>query len=157
MVDINMSLGKLILKKNKAVSPVIATILLIALTVTAAAIVYFVVVPILTTKPELVPISYGKVAGTTDRYEIEFSNNGGAAANIESLIAITLTNTTEGLSLNPTAVYVGAVLQIWPYTLNQGNSVTFILDFDTTLTTGESYTITISYDQGKTMDIPFTY
>ncbi|MHA1366961.1 MAG: archaellin/type IV pilin N-terminal domain-containing protein, partial [Candidatus Heimdallarchaeota archaeon] len=39
-----MSLGKMILKRKKAVSPVIATILLIALTVTAAAIVYFVVV-----------------------------------------------------------------------------------------------------------------
>jgi flagellin-like protein len=32
-------------RRRKAVSPVIATILLIALTVTAAAIVYFVVVP----------------------------------------------------------------------------------------------------------------
>ncbi|MBN1330451.1 MAG: type IV pilin [Candidatus Heimdallarchaeota archaeon] len=152
-----MSLGKLILKKNKAVSPVIATILLIALTVTAAAIVYFVVVPILTTKPELVPISYGKVAGTTDRYEIEFSNNGGAAANIVGLSAIVLTNSTTDWSLSPSAVYVGAVLQTWPYVLNVGNSVTFVLDFDTALTTGESYTLTITYDQGRTLELPFTY
>ncbi|HUT80782.1 MAG TPA: archaellin/type IV pilin N-terminal domain-containing protein [Candidatus Bathyarchaeia archaeon] len=152
-----MSLGKLILKKNKAVSPVIATILLIALTVTAAAIVYFVVVPILTFKPELVTLDYGKVAGTTDRYEIEISNTGGAEATIDGLTAITLTNTTAELALNPTAVYVGAVLQVWPYVLLQGNSVTFVLDFDTALTTGVNYALTITYDQGKTLDITFTY
>lgn len=35
------------LKNKKAVSPVVATILLIALTVSAAAVVYFVVVPML--------------------------------------------------------------------------------------------------------------
>ena len=40
-------------RRRKAVSPVIATILLIALTVTAAAIVYFVVVPLLRGNPEL--------------------------------------------------------------------------------------------------------
>ncbi|NHJ85450.1 MAG: type IV pilin [Asgard group archaeon] len=152
-----MSLGKLILKKNKAVSPVIATILLIALTVTAAAIVYFVVVPLLTGKPELSSLGNGKVAGTTDRYEIDIENIGGATANIDGLSSFVLTNTTEELSLSPAAVYVGATVQTFPYTLLQGNSVTFVLDFDTALTTGELYRLTITYDQGKTLIIDFTY
>jgi flagellin-like protein len=44
--------------KRKAVSPVIAAILLIALTVTAVAIVVFIVMPMLRGQPELVIMSY---------------------------------------------------------------------------------------------------
>jgi flagellin-like protein len=44
--------------RRKAVSPVIATILLIALTVAAVAIVYFVVIPLFQRNPELVPLAY---------------------------------------------------------------------------------------------------
>jgi len=156
MVDIRMTLGKMILRRKKGVSPVIATILLIALTVTAAAIVYFVVVPLLTSKPELVPISYGKVSGTDDRYDVEFQNNGGAAANIEGITAITLDN--DGTIINATHVFIGATEIIeWPWTLAQGDSVTWTIEFDAAFIGGESYTLTITYDSGKTLDFEFTY
>ncbi|MCF2144244.1 MAG: type IV pilin [Candidatus Heimdallarchaeota archaeon] len=152
-----MTLGKMILKKNKAVSPVIATILLIALTVTAAAIVYFVVVPLLKGKPELVPLDYGKVSGTTDRYKVEIQNTGGAEANIVGLDSFDLTNTTG--TIHPVAVYVGTdpVNFTSPYVLNPNDSVTFILDFDTAFTSGGTYTLTIHYDGGKTLELDFTY
>jgi len=157
MVDNSMTLAKIILKKKKAVSPVIATILLIALTVTAAAIVYFVVVPLLKGKPELVPLDYGKVAGTTDRYQIEIQNTGGAEANIVGLDSFDLTNTTD--TYHPVAVYIGTdpVNFTSPYVLNPNDSVTFILDFDTALTSGGAYTLTIHYDGGKTLEVAFTY
>ena len=61
--------NKLFPKKSdnkRGVSPVIATILLIALTVSAAAIVYFVVVPLLQGKSELVQMSTLNLTDTDD-------------------------------------------------------------------------------------------
>ncbi|NHJ46496.1 MAG: type IV pilin [Asgard group archaeon] len=150
-----MNLGKLILKRKKAVSPVIATILLIALTVTAAAIVYFVVVPLLTAKPELVYLNPGKVPATTDEYQVTIQNNGGAVANIEGLTAIELVNTTD--TYNPTAVNAGAVAVIFPAAIDQGGSVTWTFIFGTSFTNGGSYTLNIHYDAGKVLEIAFTY
>lgn len=154
MVEKEMTLGKMILKKKKAVSPVIATILLIALTVTAAAIVYFVVVPLLRSKPELVALDYGPVSGTADRYEIEIDNIGGAEANFAGLTAFEYTNDTD--TYNPVQVYIGTTAVTFPYVLNAGESVTFVLDFDTTLTSGDSISLIITYDDGATLEISDT-
>jgi flagellin-like protein len=150
-----MNLGKLILKRKKAVSPVIATILLIALTVTAAAIVYFVVVPLLTAKPELVYLNPGKVPATTNQYEVTIQNNGGAVANIEALASIELVNDTD--TYNPTAVNAGVVAVVFPTTIDQGGSVTWTFIFGTDFTNGGSYTLKIYYDAGKVLNIDFTY
>ncbi len=150
-----MSLGKMILKRKKAVSPVIATILLIALTVTAAAIVYFVVVPLLTGNPKLVTTDYGKVSGTTNQYEIELENIGQDVANIANLEAFELTNTTD--TYNPSAAYIGTDAVTFPYIINQGDTVIFVLTFAINFTPGGQYTLTVIYDKGATLDIPFTY
>ncbi len=155
MVDKIMSLGKMILRRKKAVSPVIATILLIALTVTAAAIVYFVVVPLLTGNPELVTTDYGKVTGTTDQYEIELENIGQDAANIANLEGFELTNETD--TYNPTAAHIGTDAITFPYVINQGDTVTIVLTFAGNFTPGGQYTLTVIYDSGATLDISFTY
>ncbi|MGC9780434.1 MAG: type IV pilin [Candidatus Heimdallarchaeota archaeon] len=150
-----MSLGKMILRRKKAVSPVIATILLIALTVTAAAIVYFVVVPLLTVNPELVTTDYGKISGTTNQYEIELKNIGQDVANIANLEAFELTNTTD--TDNPSAAYIGTDAVTFPYVINQGDTVIFVLEFAGNFTPGGQYTLTVIYDEGATLEIPFTY
>lgn len=153
-----MTLGKLILKRNKAVSPVIATILLIALTVTAAAIVYFVVVPLLTTKPELVVIlPYGKVPATTDKYEVTIQNNGGAIANIDTLASIELTNETITTGINPTLVEIGSIEVTFPTSIAQGGQVTWTFTFNINFSTGSSYTLKIYYDAGKVLTLDFVY
>ncbi|NHK30844.1 MAG: type IV pilin [Asgard group archaeon] len=152
-----MTLGKMILKRKKAVSPVIATILLIALTVTAAAIVYFVVVPLLRANPELTPISYGKVPATTDQYEVTFQNNGGAVANIDALASIELTNETITTGVNPTLVEQGSTTVTFPASVEQGGQVTWTFTFNVNFTTGSSYSLKIYYDSGKVLTINFVY
>ncbi|NPE07569.1 MAG: type IV pilin N-terminal domain-containing protein [Asgard group archaeon] len=114
---------KMILKRKNAVSPVIATILLIALTVTAAAIVYFVVVPLLQSNPVLAYTEHGKVAGTSNKYEVTIVNNGGADANLAGLTAFTFTNTTD--DYNPAHVYYSISTEVttWPYVVAQGETV----------------------------------
>ncbi len=79
-------------RRRKAVSPVIATILLIALTVTAAAIVYFVVVPLLRGNPELVLMDY-ELADTdasdlADELTLTLNNIGTADANLATITVI---------------------------------------------------------------------
>ncbi|TET29008.1 MAG: type IV pilin [Candidatus Heimdallarchaeota archaeon] len=79
-------------RRRKAVSPVIATILLIALTVTAAAIVYFVVVPLLRGNPELVLMDY-ELADTdasdlADELTLTLNNVGTADANLATITVI---------------------------------------------------------------------
>ena len=153
-----MTLGKMILKRKKAVSPVIATILLIALTVTAAAIVYFVVVPLLRAKPQLTPISYGKVPATTDQYEVTFQNNGGAVANIDAKASIELTNETITTTPeNPTLVEQGSTTVTFPAAIEQGGQVTWTFTFGINFTTGSSYTLKIYYDAGNVLTINFVY
>jgi len=148
---------KMILKRKKAVSPVIATILLIALTVTAAAIVYFVVVPLLQSNPELAYTEHGKVAGTNNKYEVTIVNNGGADANLVGLTSFTFTNTTD--DYNPTHVYYSISTEIttWPYLVAQGETVTLVFEMPGAFTAGSQYTFTIAYDDGKSFDFTFTY
>ncbi|NHJ32138.1 MAG: type IV pilin [Asgard group archaeon] len=147
---------KMILKRKKAVSPVIAPILLIALTVTAAAIVYFVVVPLLRANPDLVYTNHGKVAGTDNKYEIAIQNNGGADANLAGLTAFTFDN---GTAYNPAHVYYSVADEIteWPYVIAQGSTVTLICEMSGAFTGGSQYTFTLEYDNGKSFDFVFTY
>jgi flagellin-like protein len=98
-----MSLAKMILKRKKAVSPVIATILLIALTVTAAAIVYFVVVPMLQKKPELTIVNPGHVTGQTNQLRFTVQNIGSGEATIDT-DDITLYNVTGEADLTITII-----------------------------------------------------
>lgn len=148
---------KMILKRKNAVSPVIATILLIALTVTAAAIVYFVVVPLLQSNPVLAYTEHGKVAGTDNKYELTIVNNGGADANLAGLTSFTFTNTTD--DYNPTHVYYSISTEIttWPYVIPQGDTVTLIFEMSGAFTSGSQYTFTLAYDDGNSFNFVFTY
>ncbi len=148
---------KMILKRKKAVSPVIATILLIALTVTAAAIVYFVVVPLLRSNPELAYTAHGKVAGTSNKYEVTIVNNGGADANLDGLTAFIFTNTTD--DYNPTKVYysISDEITTWPYVIAQGVTVKLTFEMSSAFTAGCQYTFTLQYDSGRSFDFVFTY
>ncbi|MBD3191540.1 MAG: hypothetical protein GF308_12900 [Candidatus Heimdallarchaeota archaeon] len=80
---------KSIWAKRKAVSPVIAAILLIALTVTAVAIVIFVVMPMLRGKGELVLMSYEfedtNDNNFADKLIMELSNIGTAEAIVSEI------------------------------------------------------------------------
>jgi flagellin-like protein len=152
-----MTLGKMILKRKKAVSPVIATILLIALTVTAAAIVYFVVVPLLRANPTLVATGWGKVPATTDKYEVTIQNQGGAVANIDALASIELTNETITTGINPSVVEQGSTTVVFPAAIEQSGEVTWTFTFSINFTTGSSYSLKIYYDAGKVLTIDFVY
>lgn len=143
-----MSLGKMILKKKKGVSPVIATILLIALTVTAAAIVYFVVVPLFAQKAELAQISYGTEAGYSDRVYFEMKNIGGAPATFANLAAFTVTNATDTYTAIHVFVGTTEIDFTTPYQLDQGSTVKFSIQLAGSLTTTSSYTITITHADG---------
>ena len=80
---------KNIFKNKKAVSPVVATILLIALTVSAAAVVYFVVVPLLNDDPE---ITFG--ISTVTEFK-DYDHDG----SIDAIKANIIIVTTNGLGL----------------------------------------------------------
>lgn len=100
--------------RKKAISPVIATILLIALTVTAAAIVYFVVVPLLKGNGELVVMDYElenkDSTPFADSFTVSINNIGTAAATISDV-----TVTKNGVAVNWT-------LEKESYVLAQGSS-----------------------------------
>ncbi|MFW9922284.1 MAG: archaellin/type IV pilin N-terminal domain-containing protein [Candidatus Thorarchaeota archaeon] len=144
-----MTLGKMILKKNKAVSPVIATILLIALTVTAAAIVYFVVVPLLKPKVEITVTGYGFVTGTDDQFEFTVNvltaPEGGATI---SAVAVTFFNGSE-----TNAPVVQGFTEV---VISQGSSQKITITVSPDFIDGEQYTIIITYDGGKTAEVSET-
>lgn len=145
----------MILKRKKAVSPVIATILLIALTVTAAAIVYFVVVPLLRANPDLVYTNHGKVLGFTDRYEVTIQNNGGADASIDEITQFTFDN---GTAHNPAHVYSSVSVEAtFPIAILQGETVKLQFALSGDFTTGSQYTFTCVYGSGKSFSFTFTY
>ncbi|NHJ84784.1 MAG: type IV pilin [Asgard group archaeon] len=149
-----MTLGKMILKRNRAVSPVIATVLLIALTVTAAAVIYVVVSRLMQPKPEFVVINAGRVTGYPDRYQIKIANEGSGTGSIDALTYIKLSHLTD-TDISPVAMYVGTT-PYQNYTLAVGGEVTLILDFDTDFVSGDLYIITFSYNS-KTLEYQFNY
>ncbi len=75
---------------KKAVSPVIAVVLLVALTVAAAAIIYFVVMPMLSVNYELVLLSQTYEDVNEDDYAdkmiLEFQNLGGRESSITDIL-----------------------------------------------------------------------
>ena len=90
---------------RRGISPVIATILLIALTVSAAAIVYFVVVPLLQGKGELVLMSNIILAdedddGNYDTIEADLFNLGTDSIFLDDSIEIIIYSTSTVLNKN---------------------------------------------------------
>ncbi|NHJ49746.1 MAG: hypothetical protein FK733_18285 [Asgard group archaeon] len=86
-------------RRRKAISPVIATILIIALTVSAAAIVYFVVVPLLKGDGELVVLDYEledtDASDLADKLTISVQNIGTAIATINGMSIL-----RDGVAIN---------------------------------------------------------
>ncbi|MGC9781500.1 MAG: type IV pilin N-terminal domain-containing protein [Candidatus Heimdallarchaeota archaeon] len=80
---------KTLWRRRRAVSPVIATILIIALTVTAAAIVYFVVVPLLRGDGEIVVMGYilenTDATPFADTLTVSMNNIGTAAVDVSAV------------------------------------------------------------------------
>ncbi|TFF99147.1 MAG: type IV pilin [Promethearchaeota archaeon] len=154
-----MSLAKMILKRKKAVSPVIATILLIALTVTAAAIVYFVVVPMLQKKPELTIVNPGHVTGDNTKIRFTIQNIGSGEASLEtSDFSLSYSNDTHDGAIAATDLSVldSEDAAIDTISISSQGEVTIIYQITggdhPRFYTGNVYTIDVS---GKTID--YTY
>ncbi|MHA1305023.1 MAG: archaellin/type IV pilin N-terminal domain-containing protein [Candidatus Heimdallarchaeaceae archaeon] len=103
---------KLIKFKKRAVSPVIATVLLIALVVAAAAIVYLVVIPMLRGDPNLVVISTILVDSNSDKrvdeIKLNYQNLGSAKASITDITLYSY-NTSLNWNIDKTLPYsIGA-------------------------------------------------
>ncbi|MEA2071766.1 MAG: archaellin/type IV pilin N-terminal domain-containing protein [Asgard group archaeon] len=89
--------------RRKAISPVVATILLIALTVAAVAIIYFLIVPLFSTRKlqaEILMISDSDKDSLYDEIELQVSNSGTSGLNITSIVVWTATESDLGNSEN---------------------------------------------------------
>ena len=144
-----MNLFKIITKKKKAVSPVVATILLISLTVASAAIIYFVVLPYLNQEAE---IEFGITSvdnfmdydrdGTVDAITAEIvvvTSNGLGAANM-SLFSFDITQNSVTSSWVLTEL--GATLISDSYS---SDIVIATPDENGELIAGEAYTLRMYY------------
>ena len=91
-------MNKIISKSKRAVSPVIATVLLISLVVAASAMVYFIVVPMLKGQStvNMIATQWFDTGGdnVADRVYLTLQNTGSASARITDL---NITIETEGL------------------------------------------------------------
>ncbi len=121
--------------KKRAVSPVIATVLLIALVTAAAAIVFLVVIPMLTpANAILLPKS------SVDNGDGNFTLTVGVTAEGSDIIF----NGT--IAISPTVAY-SAVSSTTPTTISNGatKDITVIGSF----TAGVKYTLTLTFIAGK--------
>ena len=135
-------------RKRKAVSPVIATILIIALTVTAAAIVYFVVVPLLQGKGQLVVMDYDlendDATPFADTLTVSVSNIGTSEATVSSVTA------------KKNGVAVNWHLEADTFVIAASESLNVIClanDATQEFGYGELATFTLLYDSGNTLDV----
>jgi flagellin-like protein len=133
-------------RRRKAVSPVIATILIIALTVTAAAIVYFVVVPLLRGKGEIVVMDYDlkntDITPYADTLEVDMNNIGTATVQVSAII-VTKDGVAVSWSLDETT-----------YSINSGSSTKVSCSADDAAQEfgyGENAIFTFTIDEGETI------
>lgn len=138
--------------KKKAVSPVIATVLLIALVVAAAAIVYFVVMPMLKGSPKVVLLSYSFSDVNSDDYAdklmLQLQNIGSADATINNV-----TFEKYGVAIN------WNIEQSLPTTIAIQGQKTLTLNaatIDDVVRYPDKITITIVYDDDSLAIFEFT-
>ncbi|MCF2144123.1 MAG: hypothetical protein K9W42_10510 [Candidatus Heimdallarchaeota archaeon] len=137
-------------RRRKAISPVIATILLIALTVTAAAIVYFVVVPLLRGRGELVIFGY-ELEDTdatyyADKITTDIQNIGTAEVTISS---VSITKDGEAISW---------ALAEETYVIGSSERRDIVFEAASAadeLGSGELIYVTLAYDNGKEISFEF--
>jgi hypothetical protein len=143
---------KLINNRYRAVSPVIAAILLIGLAVLAGAAVFFIVIPLLTpttTQANITmsaleisgSVSSGKDNVTLSYFKFSISNAGGAAVTV-SIVSIAFTNatdSTDALTTFSASIVNGATLSGSPpaVTVGAGSGVNVQVSGTILQTTGE--------------------
>ncbi|MHA1305261.1 MAG: archaellin/type IV pilin N-terminal domain-containing protein, partial [Candidatus Heimdallarchaeaceae archaeon] len=134
---------------KKGVSPVIATILILSLTIAATAVVFIVVLPMMRGTPELIIINVNETDangnGLIDAFSLEIHNLGTEEAEIESINITQEGTTLDGWSLLMTSARV----------VPQSSSA--IIQIETSVSTGEAKGLTNTYISIKTKEgIVFT-
>ncbi len=144
-------------KSKRAVSPVVATILLISLVVAASAMVYFIVVPMLrgSSNVDLLTIQWFDSDGdsVTDVAYVTLQNSGTASAIIKNL-NVTITTETQNETDILNAFVQGYEL---PLAIETTQRVDLVLVFDPTshVEIGENiFRIVITYDNDLTSYAP---
>ncbi|MBY8999801.1 MAG: hypothetical protein KGD64_02705 [Candidatus Heimdallarchaeota archaeon] len=124
--------------KKRAVSPVIATVLLIALVTAAAAIVFLVVIPMLNPSPQAIVI--GAVGVTYDDISGNFT------------VIVTIQAQSADLTFNGTVTAAPTVAYLNP-TTSQGyaiaNGQTGQITIVGSFTSGETYNLNIYFTAGE--------
>ncbi|MBY9000604.1 MAG: hypothetical protein KGD64_06805 [Candidatus Heimdallarchaeota archaeon] len=144
-------------KSKRAISPVIATVLLISLVVAASAMVYFIVVPMLrgSSDVDLLTVQWFDSDGdsVTDVAYVTIQNSGTAAAYITSLNVTIVTDTQNETDIDDAFVQ-GVEL---PLAIDTTERVDLVLVFDPSdyIEIGTNiFRIRITYDSGLTSFAP---
>lgn len=122
--------------KKRGVSPVIATVLLIALVTAAAAIVFLVVIPMLSPAPQAFVTGNPSVVRDT-------ANNFTVTITIQAQAADITFNGT--ITISPDATYLAPITAAGSSILN---GETGQIVFEGTFTSGEKYTVNIYFTSG---------
>ncbi|MCG3217027.1 MAG: hypothetical protein KAS63_09910 [Candidatus Heimdallarchaeota archaeon] len=142
-----MNISKL--KNKRAISPVIATVLLISLVVAASALVYFIVVPMLRGQSTVNIITTqwfdGDGDDVVDVAYLTIQNTGSASATINNLNVTIETELVEATDIN------GSVIEgyVFPLTIEATERLDLVISFDptTNVEIGENeFRIKITYD-----------
>ena len=149
---------------NKRGKWIISVVIVLIIIGSTSLILYYVLkAPEGNNEPSLITTlaitQHDKVLGQADQYQINIENTGNYMARFSALSEIQIIkNSTE--ELNPTSILVGAVIITFPYDLNAGESVVFVLQMDAedAFIPGINYIIKIVLADGVTTQTnPFTY
>ncbi len=124
-------MNKIILKSKRAVSPVIATVLLISLVVAASALVYFIVVPMLKGQStvNMIATQWFDTTGdnVVDRAYLTLQNTGSASALITEINVTIETENVDATVINGTEPPDGYTI---PITIEATERIDLVIDFD---------------------------
>ena len=151
-------MNKIIAKSKRAVSPVIATVLLISLVVAASALVYFIVVPMLKGQStvNMIATQWFDTTGdnVVDRVYLTLQNTGSASAMITEINVTIETDTVEATVINGTEPPDGYTI---PITVEATERVDFVIDFvpDDYIELGSNeFRVKITYDNDVVSSSP---
>jgi len=124
-------MNRIILKSKRAVSPVIATVLLISLVVAASAMVYFIVVPMLKGQStvNMIATQWFDTGGdnVADRVYLTLQNTGSASARITELNITIETENVDATVINGTNPPDGYTI---PIVIEATERIDLVIDFD---------------------------
>ncbi|UCG04479.1 MAG: hypothetical protein JSW11_10945 [Candidatus Heimdallarchaeota archaeon] len=134
-----MKIHKL-LRKKRAVSPILAAILLIGLAVAAGAVLFIVVLPLISDPGGTLVFDETTTNLTNETAKIALKNEGTTDVSVTNITII---------GPNP------AVFDFVAFSINKGQGKVKDYTFDTGLAAGD-YTITVTFDVGETTDQTIT-